>query len=245
VTINLDGIKTIGGDLKIVNTVSLTTLEANDLQTISGSFTMTNLTTLGSLTMPELNKVGTIAWTTLPALQELTFAAEVTEADNVLITDTQLSSLEGINLETATMFNINNNRYLQKIELQLGNVSQALAIEFNAANVAVSLPNLVWANNITLRDCGSVTMPSLAAVNGSLGVYNNTLSSFGAANLTKVGGSLSFVDNSELTNITLPLLTTVSGTFQIANNTEIKTINGFPKLSVVAGAVDFNGNFTK
>ena len=70
------------------------------------------------------------------------------------------------------------------------------------------------------------------------------MQSFAAPNLTTCGG-LIFVDNTELTNISLPMLTSINASYQIANNTQLKIINGFQKLSIIGGALDFNGNFTE
>jgi len=70
-----------------------------------------------------------------------------------------------------------------------------------------------------------------------------------APNLTSVGstatgqGSLAFVANGKLANISMPLLKSVGGADQIANNTDLDSIS-FPSLSVVGGAIDFSGNFS-
>jgi len=89
----------------------------------------------------------------------------------------------------------------------------------------------------------------LAVVNGSLGFYESSIDSVNAPNLTSVGnfatgqGSMAFVMNTALTNISMPLLKTVGGANQIANNTELHGI-AFPALTSVGGAIDFSGNFT-
>jgi len=95
----------------------------------------------------------------------------------------------------------------------------------------------------------SVSIPSLAAVNGSLGFYGNTFASLSAPNLTTVGsfqgrsGGITIDDNSVLSNITMPQLTSSGGLFQIASNEELHAIS-FPVLSEIGGALDFTGNFT-
>jgi len=246
-TINIDGIKEITGSLTSENAAALSGLEASSLQTIGNEFTLTNLTVLSSLNFPQLSEVKSIQWTALPALQTLMFTNQVQKASNVLITDTQLSSLEGINLQMVDMFNINNNRFLKSIEVQLGNITQSLNIEANGEDLNASFPNLEWAYNMTFRNCSSVKTPSLATINGSLGFYDNFFTEYTAPNLTSVGssgGSLSFVSNDALTNISLPLVTTIGGGYQIANNTKLHKINGFEKLKVIKGGLDFNGNFS-
>jgi len=106
------------------------------------------------------------------------------------------------------------------------------------------MPNLQFALNMTFRNVSSVSLPSLSGVNGSLGFYGNILSTFSAPNLTQTGSDLVFDDNTGLTNLSLPSLTIVGGGLQIANNSQLKSINGLPKLQDVGGAVDFSGVFT-
>lgn len=244
-TIQLNGIQRISGNLIASGATKLTTLSADSLTIIDKGFQLTNLTILSTLAFPRLAMVDSIAWNALPNLQNLSFTSKVTRAANVLITNTQLASLNGIDLQTVDTFNINNNPYLTQIETQLGNISKALTIEANGRRLTASFPNLQWAYNMTFRNCSDVKLPSLSAVNGSMGFYENFFQSLAAPNLTSVGSSLVFDDNAQLTNISLPMLKTISGGYQIANNTQLKVIDGFQALQTVGGAIDFSGNFTK
>ena len=210
---------------------------------------MFNLTLLSTLSMTELTSVNTIDWSALPALSLLTFPATVSQAESVTISNTFLSSLDGINLMTVQTLDVNNNNRLQTLSTQVANITSNLNIDANGQLLAVSLPNLIWAANMTLRNVSSVSIPSLATVNGSLGFYENYFTSVSAPNLTTVGnkgtlqGSLAFVANPSLANISMPLLQSIGGADQIANNSALDAIN-FPALSFVGGAIDFAGNFT-
>ncbi|KAI9771351.1 MAG: hypothetical protein M1840_002321 [Geoglossum simile] len=245
-SISLDGIQTIGGNLICHDAVNLTSLSAKDLRSISKDFDLSGLIVLSTLKFPSLKEVDSILWSALPALQQLTFTATVNKAKTVIITNTQLNSLDGINLEQAETFNVNNNQYLKSVELQLSNVSNALNVEANGKDLVASFPNLLWAYNITFRNCSEISIPSLESVNGSIGFFDNYFTNFTAPNLTFTGtsGAVVFVSNSKLTTIELPELKTVGGTFQIANNSALQIVGGTPSLSVVAGAIDFAGEFT-
>lgn len=242
--INIGNVETITGDLVVTNASLITNLGADSLETIKGTFQLDQVQVLSTLSFPQLTTVGTILWNALPNLQQLTFTTGVQMAATVNIQNTELNSLDGINVKTVDTFYIANNRYLGDITMQLQNVSTSLILEANNPAVNVSFPNLVWAFNMTFRNCSSVDTPSLASLNGSMGFYGNDIQSYAAPNLTEVGGSLSFVSNTQLTNISLPQLTQLGGGFQISNNTELKTIDGFAKLKTIVGALDFNGNFT-
>lgn len=243
--IDLAGISRIDGSLIADNVTGIVQLGASDLEEIGERFDLNGLTILSTLSFPRLAKVDTINWIALPALQGLTFSQTGVQEVNMLrIDNTELGSLDGINLQVADTIYIANNRFLNSVNMQLGNVTEAMTFTNNGEDLVAEFPNLEWANNITIRNLSSVSMPSLASVNGSLGFYGNTFENFSSPNLTSVGGSLAFVSNDQLNNITLPELTTISGGFQIANNTNLENINGFPKLATVGGALDFTGSFS-
>ncbi|PSK34473.1 hypothetical protein C1H76_9413 [Elsinoe australis] len=242
--ISLDGVRAITGDLVADNAVGLPSLSASSLETIGQAFSLTNMTLLTSLTFPRLSRVGSLNWQTLPRLSSLGFTSGVERADSVRIVDTQLGSLDGINLETVGEFTISNNNQLNEIEMQLEQVTGAWNIEFNGRNTSVSLPNLENAFNMTFRNVSSVSIPSLASVNSSIGFWGCTFGSLAAPNLTTVGGSVTLNSNTQLTNVSMPRLTSIRGALQVANNTEYDNIDGFQAVTQVGGAVDCYGNFT-
>jgi len=243
-TIDISGPEQITGDFIVENAGQLTTLSSSSIASIGGQFLLNNLTILSTLSMSDLTSVGSISWTALPALPQLTFTAVVKEAASVLITNTFLSTLDGINLDTVATLDINNNNRLKTFSTQVANITDGLNIDSNGQNLEVSFPNLIWAANMTLRNISSVSMPSLATVNGSLGFYGNYFTSVSAPNLTSIGsGSLAIVANADLANISMPLLKTIGGGDLIANNSALDAIS-FPALTTVGGAIDFSGNFT-
>jgi len=143
------------------------------------------------------------------------------------------------------LFNINNNRYLKTVNVQLSSVSDLLVIEANGKGVNASFPDLTWANNITIRDAGDVFFPKLESVNSSAAFVNNTFQTVSFPELTSVGESFAFISCSRLTNVTANSLKDVGGTFQLANNTKLAKVDGFSSLQKVGGAIDFSGVFTE
>jgi hypothetical protein len=240
-----DNLSKITKDFKCNGATTLTSISAPGLQEIEGSFTLTSLTVLSTLSMPVLTSVGDISWTTLPALKALDFTTQVKQAKSVLITDTILTSLEGINLVETDTFNINNNKYLKIVDVALGNVTEALTIAFNGKGVNASFPQLKWAQNITVRDAGDISFPNLKEVNNSMSFVNNTFKTANFPKLTEIGQSLAFVSCAQLTNLTANKLESVGGTFQLANNTKLEEVNGFGSLKSVGGAIDMSGAFKK
>ena len=243
--IALNGIEKLNGNLVANDNANMRRLSADSLEEIAGSLTLGGLTRLYGVDFPNLKKVESIEWSALPNLQTIGFTAEVTEADNVKIENTALRSLKGINIEKADSIFIANNGYINEISMQLGNVSDSLTFADNNEELAVTLPNLIWATNLTFRFVGSLEMPSLETLNGSLGLYNNGFDTFAAPNLTSIGEALAIVANEQVGNISFPQLTKISGNLQIANNTNLSAIDGFAKLKSIGGAFDVSGNMSK
>lgn len=206
---------------------------------------MQNLTVLASLVFPELTTVQSIKWIALGALRRLTFAAHVTSADSIYIENTPLQSLEGIDLMTVQDFTIASSRSLVDITMQLQYVKNKILITDNGRNVSASFPNLLWASNMEINNVSSLSIPSLANVNGSVSFSSDYFTSVIGPNLTNVGKDLSVAGCPQLTNLTFPQLTNISGGLTIANNTALKNITGFPALQTIGGALNYYGNFSE
>jgi hypothetical protein len=247
--ISIDGPQQITGNFICHDAGGLTSLGSSTLNSIGSAFDLFNLTLLSTFAFNELQSVKNISWNSLPALSSLTLPAVISQATDVLITNTFLSSLDGINLESVSTLNINNNNRLKTFSTQVANITSSVNIDSNGQLLQVAFPNLIWAANMTLRNVSSISIPSLATVNGSLGFYENYFTEIVAPNLTTVGntgtlvGSLAFVANPSLANISMPLLQSTGGACQIANNSALDGIS-FPDLSFVGGAIDFSGNFS-
>jgi len=97
-------VETVNGDVNVQQISSLTTFTASGLKSITGTFQLLNLTGLQTLTAPSLTSVGGINFVILPLLATMTLG--ITEAGDVRISDTQLSSLSGFSLTTVTDFGI-------------------------------------------------------------------------------------------------------------------------------------------
>jgi hypothetical protein len=244
--IDLTGINQITGSLMVIGATNLATLTAPTLNSISEVFNMTDLTVLSTLSFPELTSVGSIIWKTLPALDALTFSSVVTQASVVNIQDTQLTSLNGINLATVDTMFISNNRMLTTISTQVANVTTSLEIDSNGLGLSVELPNLSSSlGDLTIRNASSITIPSLATVNGTLSFLFNTIDSIIAPNLTFVNG-LAVNGNGDITNVSMNALKNIGKAgIQIENNTQLASIDGFPALLDIAGALNILGNFTE
>lgn len=244
--VDLNQLINVKEGIECVDAKRLSSIKASKLRSIGGPFSLRGLTVLKTLDFPELVSVGQIDWRTLPALESLDgFTKEITHAESVLITDTLLTSMKGIsNLKTAKNFNINNNRFLRAIKVSLQNVSDILDVNSNGKGLQADFPELLWANNITIRDAASVSFPNLEAVNSSASFVSDGFQGIEFPSLTSVGGSFSFVGCPMLSKISALNVTEIGGTFLVANNTKLSVLDGFTSLKKVGGSVDLSGRFT-
>jgi len=245
--VSIPGVRRITGDLVATNNSQIPSISADSLQVIGGAFKLNELQILSTLSFPQLSQVDSIQWNALAGLQLLSFTTGVKQASELNIQNTQLQTLDGINLAVVDTVFITNNNYLNDISMQLGNITTSLNIESNGGNVSAIFPNLIWANNMTFRNVSTIALNSLTTVNGSLGFYSNEFESLQCANLTTVGsnkGDLTIVSNQNLNNVSFPQLKKVGGGFSIQNNTDLMVIDGFPKLATITGAFDLYGDFT-
>lgn len=244
--VDFPGLAQIKGDLIAESAGLLNGLSSSTLNSISGKFRLFNLTGLSSLSFTSLSNVGSIEWTSLTALDTLTLGTPgITTAKSILIADTFLPTLDGIDATSLTDLNINNNHRLVKWESPLSNLSNVMNFLANGNDLELSFPSLTWIANMTIFNVTSFAVPVLQTINGTATFETNPMDSFNAPNLTSTKfGSLNFVSNPKLKNITAPQLTSLAGAILIANNTALGKIDGFPKLKSVGGDVKLRGNFT-
>lgn len=173
------------------------------------------------------------------------FTAGVTKVTDLNIQNTGLYTLSGITLKSVRNFDLTANNALATVDVtDIKNITGLLTFSANADSLNIDFSSLVGAQNMTIHNVTSVSVPLLRQVGGQLGLFGNSFQSFAAPNLTETG-DLVFDDNEQLTNISLPQLTTINGGFQIARNDVLKSIEGVPKLQTIIGALDWAGNFNK
>ncbi|PWY93742.1 GPI-anchored cell wall organization protein Ecm33 [Aspergillus sclerotioniger CBS 115572] len=240
--LTLSGVYSITGGLSCTDGSNITSLSSSSLSSIGEAFKLDGLTTLTTLSFTNLTSVGSISWTALPELQALDFTKGVSQAGSVEITNTGLTSLDGISLKTVGAFDITENTNLKTVNVnELTNATGLINFAGNLDSLEIILPNLGTGTNMTIRNVSGVSLPSLETLSGQLGFWGNTFNNFSAPNLTSTA-DLVFDDNTKLANISMPVLKTVNGGFQIARNDKLKGID-FPDLKEVTGAIDFSGDF--
>ena len=218
----------------------MSSISAGNLTHIGGTFQLSSLTSLGSLAFDALTHVGSLEFRALPVLQQLGFGGGLTEADRVLVTNTGLTSLDGISLQQAKAFIITENQYIIRVNVSaFKKATGPISFVGNQDGLTVDFPNLVQAGNITARNLGEFSVPSLKQLSGLLGLYDNDFLNFSAPSLTNTK-DISINNNGQMSAIDLSQLKRVNGGITIAGNPELRNIS-LPVVKQIGGGVDFRG----
>lgn len=242
--LSIEGPKSITGDLIINNATQLISISSSTIQSIGGNFELQGLELLSSVNMQALKTLNKLNMIKLPQLSTLTFGTSgVTKASDIVVSDTFLNDLSGLNINSVDSLTITNNNKLTAFNSDLVNITSLLSVTSNGNNMEINMTKLTSAAEIQISNVKSFVVPRLKTITQSLKFDTNPeLTIFSAKNITSVTDSITFINNNKLTNVSFPLLTTI-GDMTIQNNTKLLAVEGFPTLSKVAGGIILRGNF--
>lgn len=242
--LSLEGPVNITGDVIITNASQLISISSSTIQNIKGNFELSGLDLLSSLNMAALKSLNQLTMQSLRQLSTFTFGTSgVSSASDIVISDTVLTDLSGLNIKTVDSLTITNNKRLTAYNSDLTSITTLLSVTSNGNNMEINMTKLTSAAEIQLSNVKSFVVPSLKTITQSLKFDTNPeLTTFSAKNVTGIKDSVTFINNNKLTNVSFPLLTSI-GDMTIQNNTKMLAVEGFPKLSTVAGGILLRGNF--
>ncbi len=242
-SLELNGMRMISGDLTVANVTALTSLSADTLNQILGSFDLTDLTSLSTLHFPALVAPRLLRLSGLPSLQALGFTTGVSQVDLVSVIDTQLNDLSGLELTYAGEIDISNNPYLTTIRFNdLTNLTDSLNVGFNGGNLSLALPNLESAASIRLRNVSNIDLASLSNTDSALTIYSSSMESLAFPALSTVGDTVTVFDCPNLNGLRMDALTVVGGGLTLENNNRLSGFT-FPKLKTIVGDIRLSGTF--
>ena len=175
--IDFGNLQEINGGLSVRDCPGLTSLIGSQIGRITGELTLINVTRLALLGFPRLTEVDFLTLNEVPDIGGLDFSAEgkdatgLTVTETVIIIDTLLPSLGPLNLRNVSTLAMWNNTAMETISLPLQVVREKINIKSEGK---VEFPLLPIANNITLRDVSSVSLPALTSVSDFLASGNIT-----------------------------------------------------------------------
>lgn len=242
--LDLKELTTVQGHVIVENCDTLIKIVAPNLQKIHGDFTLTSLTSIVILEVPNLIDVNSIQWKILPILNQIEINPNMMVHETIVISDTSISNLEGFHpIKELDTFNINNNRFLETIKASLVNVNTQFTIHANSKDLQIELPFLQNVENITIRDAHSIWLPNLKTVSTNLEFIENGCVDLDLGRLETVGGTVGIIDNNYLSKMNFNNVTDIQGGLVIDNNPRLESINTFQNLKTIGGAIQFSGSF--
>ncbi|EDO18955.1 hypothetical protein Kpol_2002p25 [Vanderwaltozyma polyspora DSM 70294] len=242
--VNLGSIEKITGDLLIEDSPEIVRIIAPALKEVGGTFSLHSLTSLVLLDVGIMTKVKAIDWKVVPILNTVSLNDNIENLESIVISDTSLSEIEGFDkIYELEIFNINNNRFLEIIRTNLKQVKTQFTIHANAKEMQLEMPELEFAENITVRDTSSVYFPKLERVASSMEFIENLFTELEIPTLTAVGGTLGIIDNQNLKSVNFSGVTNIQGGLMISNNERLETLDFLPTLKQIGGAIFFEGRF--
>lgn len=240
--LDLGSISEVKGDLTVANASEIIRIEGLNLETIGGSFELNTLTSLTSAAFPKLEKVDKLEWRVLPIMSAVSLDKGIRQINSIVLSDTSLTGFGGFNVETLSELRIDNNRFLERVDSSVKEISGDLTIAANAKNLRVSLPELKWVKTAMVKDTKDLDLGELQVVQKTAEFIDNHFQSLSLPKLKSAGNTLSIIDNKDLSMIDFSSLTEVGGGLMIINNNQIKNIDFFPVLKSVGGAIEFEGD---
>lgn len=242
--IDFSDLESIGGSLIIENAASVVMIQGNKLRRIGGAFIIKNMTSLVAIELPYLKHVNAIEWKVVPILTTARMDDDVEDVNSIIISDSSLAAINGFQkVKKLEIFDINNNRYLEIIKANVESVTRQIRVHANAKELELELPQLMTAQNITIRDTSMIELPKLEKVENSLEFIENHFSKLALPNLKTIGGTLGIMQNNMLSNADFGNVTDIQGGLVVANNTRLEKIDFLQKLRQIGGAIYFEGKF--
>jgi hypothetical protein len=238
----LNSIKEVKGDLIVKNSSSLVRMEAINLNTVGGKLELNTLNSLTSLVFPSLENVEALKWQVLPILTFVDLSTGIKNINSIIMSDTSLTGFGGFNVESLKTLSINNNRFLEKIESTVSEITGDLLIAANADNIEVSLPNLTSVKSMTIKDTEKINLESLQIVEKNADFTQNGFSALDLSNMKSIGHTLSIIKNKNLKEVKFDKLSEVGGGLMIIDNNKLNKFDFFVALKTIGGAIEFRGN---
>ncbi|CAH01090.1 uncharacterized protein KLLA0_C01001g [Kluyveromyces lactis] len=241
--INLGNIKTINGNFILEENNEVVSIQGDALEKIGGTFKLYDLTSLNAVNFPHLHDLNVVHWRVVPILGSVAMDNNIDSIKSLVISDSSLTSLRGFDkIAKLDTFNINNNRYLESIATNVKYISKQLSVSANADELNLDMSELIWANNVTIRDTKEINLEHLQYVNQSLEFIENKVNKLELSELKSVGGTLGIIENKHLSKADFNNVSQISGGLMIAGNDALEKIGFFKSLKLIGGAIQFKGN---
>ncbi|CAO3649020.1 unnamed protein product [Cunninghamella blakesleeana] len=242
--VQMNYIEKVKGDILIYNVNDLRTIELSALRSVTGTLKIDNNPQLSNIILSKLTEVNTTIFNGLPSIQSLQFPSVLQEIRRIDVTDTSLSTLDGINATSIDEINIAGNKKLNDIRLShVQSIGKSFYVSKNGDKLSLNLGSLQEIQSGTFESLQDIQLNGLQTVNGGLYFYNNQMRSIDLSNVTQWPGALSIENNANLETVRVTKLEQLGGAITIKNNNRLVFADVFPELSQVGGSMELTGTF--
>ena len=140
--LKLTGVELLEGDLIVSNNDGLQSFSMPRLQGINGQLRFSNNKILNTIEAKQLYALRSLEVSVHPALNELKFAAGLSSAEKITITDTTCTKVEGFKMTSAKEIEITNNIYLKSLSLGTMTSVGKILISANAPSMKLDVSNI-------------------------------------------------------------------------------------------------------
>ncbi|PVH83491.1 hypothetical protein DL98DRAFT_351108, partial [Cadophora sp. DSE1049] len=238
--LDLGPIQKIGGNLTIMGNQELRSVIASKLSSIQGSLNVGNLTSLETLSMPNLTNAGNVYLSSLPKLSTVQFKQALI-TNNVVMTDTALTSPPDF-MQTVALMEISNNTQMSSVNLSIESATR-LVVGMNGSNLTAFMPNLTTATIVKIKGVSQLDLPTLQSVQRDMLVSDNDFERLSLPSLVSIDFDLQISNNSRLEDLSLPLFQSIGGDLKVQGNPSLRDVP-LSKLSNVGGVMNLNGTFS-
>ncbi|CAO3618153.1 unnamed protein product [Cunninghamella blakesleeana] len=241
--VNINGVETLQGDLTIKSNEGLEKISLS-FQGVNGKLSLINNKILTSLNMPQLSASRVFELAVHPALNEVKFPAGLSQIEQMTISDTTATKIEGLKMSGIKDMTITNNIYLKQLSIgNLTKITGSLTVSANAPSLVADYSSLQTIDVATFRNLAGVSLKELKQVSHDISFISNTFTTLELPSTTQVVGTLTIGDNEKLNTLSFPSLSQLGGALSVYGNSELISVNSFPKLEEVVGTIDIVGSF--
>ncbi|KAG2194421.1 hypothetical protein INT47_003132 [Mucor saturninus] len=241
--LRMNGVELLEGDLMVTNNNGLQGFGLPKLQGINGQLKFANNKLLSSIDVKQLYAIRSLEVSVHPALNELKFAAGLSQAEKIIIADTTCTRIDGFKMTTSKDIEISNNIYLKS--LSFANMSSVgnILISANSPALILDLNTVSGLREGSFRNLAGIELTSLQKVSGDISFISNTFQSLDLPAAVDIIGTLTLTDNINLNNLSMSKLGHLGGALSVVGNNQLSSVNAFPSLQQVDGTLDLSGNF--
>ncbi|KAI8384879.1 uncharacterized protein BYT42DRAFT_563932 [Radiomyces spectabilis] len=245
-SLKFNGVETLDGSVILTGNNALTQLSFPQLVSVSNQIKLENNRALVSVDFPMLQSVRSFEIIVHPALQALSFPAELSHIDTFTVTDTTITRVDGLKAAQIRDFTVTNNIYLKSVTASnMTAINGMLMIADNSPGFSLDLSSVQSVRSIVFRTVGTLNLSQLSKINGDVALIANSFDEFALSKLQSIDGTLTISNNKRLSKLSFPELTRLGGTLSITDNPELNTIDAFAKLQEVIGTLDVTGDFAE